>query len=151
MGIVLLLGGLLILVAIAANQKITFLPPVPGKIGSGGGVGMRKNHDGVFRLHTGVDLIAKQGDPIKAAASGIVTMSQDLGNYGEMVEVDHGDGWKTRYGHMSKRLAIVPAKVAAGQVIGLVGNTGRSDGPHLHFEIFHNGKIVDPERFMKLR
>ncbi len=99
-------------------------------------------------MHTGMDLHATAGEPIHATAAGKVVKAGWEGGYGQMVEIDHGEGLSTRYGHMSSIGVSVGQKVRAGQVIGRVGSTGRSTGPHLHYETRINGEAVNPERFL---
>ena len=99
-------------------------------------------------MHTGMDFHATVGDPIYATAAGKVVKAGWDGGYGQMVEIDHGEGLSTRYGHMSAIGVTVGQKVRAGQVIGRVGSTGRSTGPHLHYETRINGEAVNPERFL---
>ena len=100
-------------------------------------------------FHEGVDFVASVGTPILAAAGGIVVTSEYHPEYGNMIEIDHGNNLVTRYAHASKRLVEVGAIVLRGQKIGEVGNTGRSTGPHLHFEVRRNGVAVNPSRFLK--
>ena len=102
------------------------------------------------RLHAGLDYAAPTGTPIKAAAPGIVVRAGPAGAYGNLVEIRHADGTHTRYAHMSAFNTTQGATVSQGQVIGLVGNTGRSTGPHLHFEIRKNGGTtpVDPRTML---
>lgn len=114
------------------------------------GYGMRKNPvTGQHRLHAGVDLAARSGTPIGAAEDGVVTKAQVMGGLGNMVEVSHGDGTRSWYGHMSMITARPGQPVSAGQQIGLVGSTGNSTGPHLHFEKHVNGKAVDPWGYLQ--
>jgi murein DD-endopeptidase MepM/ murein hydrolase activator NlpD len=96
------------------------------------------------RMHEGIDLGAGEGTPILAAASGTVIYAGWLGGYGNLVVLDHGGGLSTAYGHQSRIAAGVGQAVSQGQVIGYVGNTGHSFGPHLHFEVRVNGAPVDP-------
>ena len=100
-------------------------------------------------LHPGVDLVQPAGSDIKATAAGRVTHAGWMGGYGEMVEIDHGNGLSTRYGHMSEVLVDEGDAVKAGETIGRVGTTGRSTGPHLHYEVRVDGEPVDPERFLE--
>lgn len=100
-------------------------------------------------MHTGVDLMQPYGGPVLATASGIVTVAGAEGGYGNMVEIDHGNGLVTRYAHLSSVEVTVHERVAAGTVVGLVGSTGRATGPHLHYETRINGEPVDPSRFLK--
>jgi murein DD-endopeptidase MepM/ murein hydrolase activator NlpD len=96
------------------------------------------------RLHAGVDIGVGYGTPIHAAAAGTVIHAGWLGGYGNLVVVDHGDGLSTAYGHQ-QRIYVSPGQgVAQGDVLGEVGNTGYSFGPHLHFEVRVNGNAVDP-------
>ena len=101
-------------------------------------------------MHEGVDFIAESGTPIKAAAGGIVIYSDYHSGYGNMLEVDHGNGLISRYGHASKRLVKEGDVVLRGQKIGEVGSTGRSTGPHLHFEVLLNGTPQNPTRYLNL-
>ena len=100
-------------------------------------------------LHTGVDFRAEPGDPVRAAAGGKVTQAGWQGGYGIMVEIDHGNGLATRYAHLSMVDVVEGATIPAGRIIGRTGNTGRSTGPHLHYEIRMNGDAIDPTRFLK--
>lgn len=102
-----------------------------------------------FALHTGVDFRAEAGDPVRAAAGGKVTQAGWQGGYGIMVEIDHGNGLATRYAHLSAVDVAEGTTIPAGRIIGRTGNTGRSTGPHLHYEIRVNGDTIDPMRFLK--
>ncbi len=100
-------------------------------------------------LHTGLDLKAEYGEPARATAPGRVSAAEFAGGYGNMVEIDHGHGVVTRFGHLA-RIAVRPGqRVAAGDVLGLVGSTGRSTGAHLHYETRIDGEPVDPQRFLE--
>lgn len=101
-------------------------------------------------MHEGVDFVAAAGTPIKAAAGGIVIYSENNPSYGNMIEVDHGNGLVSRYAHASKRLVKEGDVVLRGQKIGEVGSTGRSTGPHLHFEVLLNGTPQNPTRYLNL-
>jgi murein DD-endopeptidase MepM/ murein hydrolase activator NlpD len=97
---------------------------------------------GYSRFHKGTDYAAMTGTPIRAVTDGIVTLAGWSGGYGNMVKLSHAGGLGTGYGHMS-RIAVRPgARVVQGQVIGYVGTTGLSTGPHLHFEVYRNGQAV---------
>jgi murein DD-endopeptidase MepM/ murein hydrolase activator NlpD len=99
---------------------------------------------GTLRAHNGVDLAATYGSPIIATASGVVGTAGWSGGYGLLVSLDHGSGLQTRYGHMS-RVSVTPGQqVQKGDVIGFVGSTGMSTGPHLHYEIRINGQAINP-------
>ncbi|RVD70061.1 M23 family metallopeptidase [Mesorhizobium sp. M4A.F.Ca.ET.029.04.2.1] len=103
---------------------------------------------GTAALHSGMDFRAPMGMPAKVTAAGVVTKAGWNGGYGRMVEVDHGNGFATRYGHLSEIDVTVGQKLAAGDIIGKTGSSGRSTGPHLHYEVRHNGEAVDPLRFL---
>lgn len=96
------------------------------------------------RRHTGIDIGADSGTDILAAAGGTVTFSGQMSGYGNYIIIDHGNGIETAYGHCSKLLAEKGENVRRGDKIALVGSTGNSTGPHLHFEIKINGEFVDP-------
>lgn len=102
---------------------------------------------GQQKSHTGIDIGAAAGTNVLAAAAGVVTMASWNGGYGNCVMIDHGNGYQTLYAHMSSITVANGAAVSAGTVVGLVGSTGVSTGPHLHFEIFASGSRVDPEQF----
>ncbi|MGE0284492.1 MAG: M23 family metallopeptidase [Rhizobiaceae bacterium] len=104
---------------------------------------------GTPALHSGMDFRAPTGAPIKATANGIVTKSGWNGGYGRMVEIDHGNGLSSRFAHMSKVLVREGERIKTGDVVGLVGSSGRSTGPHLHYEIRKYGAAIDPLRFIK--
>lgn len=99
--------------------------------------------------HEGVDFTVPAGTPIKAAAGGVVVYSDYHPQYGNMLEIDHGNGLVSRYGHASKRLAKPGDIVLQGQKIAEVGSTGRSTGPHLHFEVLRNGTPQNPARYLQ--
>ena len=101
-------------------------------------------------MHRGLDFPGATGAPIYAAARGTVTFVGRKGGYGNAVEISHGQGLLTRYGHMSRFEAKVGDRVEAGTVIGAIGSTGRSTGPHLHFEVRVNGTAVNPRTFLEL-
>jgi murein DD-endopeptidase MepM/ murein hydrolase activator NlpD len=100
-------------------------------------------------MHTGLDFRGETGEAIHATASGTVTSAGWSGGYGKMVEIDHGNGLSTRYGHMSAIDVHVGQAVKIGQVLGRVGSTGRSTGPHLHYETRVEGEAVDPHKFLR--
>ena len=120
-----------------------FMLPVSAPVTSGFG---QRNHpiSGSSRMHTGVDLGASSGTPIKAAEGGTVVMAGPNGGYGNWTLIDHGGGLATGYGHQSAIGVRVGQQVSRGEVIGRVGSTGASTGPHLHWEVRVNGNPVDP-------
>lgn len=121
--------------------------PVEGPVGSG--FGFRTDpFTGRGALHTGLDFPANPGAPIAAAAGGMVLTAQAHAAYGQTVELDHGNGLVTRYAHASKLLVRAGDLVKRGQPIALVGSTGRSTGPHLHFEVLVDGAPQNPAKFL---
>lgn len=104
---------------------------------------------GQSEMHEGVDFSAPEGSEIAAVASGIVTWSAEKAGYGNLVEINHGNGFKTRYGHCKKNLVQIGEMVQKGQIIALVGSTGRSSGPHVHFEVYKNNRVVDPASYIR--
>ncbi|RVQ67573.1 M23 family metallopeptidase [Croceicoccus ponticola] len=103
--------------------------------------GGRKNHDGI-------DMAAPSGTPIYATADGRVEMAKWHGGYGNYVQIEHGDAVETRYGHMSRMNVSAGQSVKKGELIGWVGSTGRSTGPHLHYEVRISGEPVDPQPYL---
>jgi murein DD-endopeptidase MepM/ murein hydrolase activator NlpD len=123
--------------------------PITGDIDITSGFGVRVDpflH--IAALHTGIDFRGNIGDPIHATAAGKVTNAGWSGGYGKMVEIDHGNGLATRYGHLSEIDVDVGDTVRIGQVIGRLGSTGRSTGPHVHYETRIEGEAVDPQKFL---
>jgi murein DD-endopeptidase MepM/ murein hydrolase activator NlpD len=111
--------------------------------------GVRKDpFNGRATLHKGLDFAGKEDGDIIATASGVVSFSGDRYGYGYLIEINHGDGLKTRYGHNKKLLVDTGDVVTKGQVIAKMGSTGRSTGPHVHYEILHNNKQIDPLKFV---
>jgi murein DD-endopeptidase MepM/ murein hydrolase activator NlpD len=124
--------------------------PVTGEIDTTSKFGIRVDPFlGRPAMHTGVDFRGNIGDPVHATAAGTITHAGWSGGYGEMVEIDHGNGMSTRYGHLSAIDVSVGQTVKAGEIIGLLGSSGRSTGPHLHYETRVEGEAVDPERFLR--
>lgn len=101
--------------------------------------------NGDVRMHAGIDLPKPFGSPVTAGAAGRVVFAGWAGGYGNMIEIDHGGGLSTRYGHLSSIEVVRSSFVAGGQRIGRVGSTGRSTGSHLHYEVRVNGRAVDPQ------
>ena len=100
-------------------------------------------------MHSGLDFRGPTGAPIYAAAKGLVSYVGQKSGYGNVVEISHGNGMITRYAHMSRFASRVGQEVAAGDVIGAIGSTGRSTGPHLHFEVRVNDRAVNPRPFLE--
>jgi Peptidase family M23 len=135
------------------NRTLALVPyrkPVIGEVEFTSGFGVRSDPFlGRPAMHTGLDFRAATGDPVRATANGKVVSSGWAGGYGRMVEVDHGNGLSTRYGHLSEINVKVGDSIKIGQVIGAVGSTGRSTGPHLHYETRIDGEAVDPQKFLR--
>ena len=102
-------------------------------------------------MHKGMDFAGKEGSKIIAVASGVVTWAGERYGYGELVEINHGNGYTTRYGHNAKLLVEVGDSVEKGQPISLMGSTGRSTGPHVHFEVLKNDRQVNPSKYVASR
>ncbi len=114
--------------------------------------GYRKDpFNGKKTFHHGVDVAGKKNSNVVAVASGIVTWTGKRGGYGKLVEIRHADGYVTRYGHNSKILVAPGDLVTQGQPIALMGSSGRSTGPHVHFEIVRNGKSINPSRYLQAK
>ena len=103
---------------------------------------------GTAAMHAGVDISGPVGTPVYATADGVVDRAERAGGYGNLVEVDHGKGIATRYGHLSKILVTSGEHIRRGQLIALMGSTGRSTGPHLHYEVRIDGHAVNPAPFL---
>jgi murein DD-endopeptidase MepM/ murein hydrolase activator NlpD len=100
-------------------------------------------------FHSGLDFAGKMGSDVMAVAAGVVTYAGKRSGYGNLVEINHGNGYSTRYGHNSKILVSVGQTVKKGQIIAKMGSTGRSTGPHVHFEVLINGHAVNPKRYIQ--
>ena len=123
--------------------------PVEGDLDESSGFGVRTDpFVGKPAMHTGIDFRGDSGDPVHATAAGTVTEAAWSGGYGRMIEIDHGNGFATRYGHLSKIDVKVGQSIKIGQVIGEIGSTGRSTGPHLHYETRIDGDAVNPQKFL---
>ncbi|MGI8495089.1 MAG: M23 family metallopeptidase [Pyrinomonadaceae bacterium] len=112
--------------------------------------GSRRNPFGgrSYEFHPGLDIDGEYGDSVIAPANGVVTKAGWQGGYGNLVEIDHGNGLITRYGHLSRIGVQIGDRIERGQLLGLIGSTGRSTGPHLHFEIRLGDKAINPRRFL---
>ena len=129
-------------------DRLVMHPLAGREIASGFGV-RADPFTGEQRAHQGIDVDADFGTPIRAMTSGSVTFAGEQGGYGNLVVIDHGGGWETRYAHEEMVLVSVGDEVRPGDVIGTVGSTGRSTGPHLHFEIRKDGQAVDPTPYLR--
>jgi murein DD-endopeptidase MepM/ murein hydrolase activator NlpD len=124
------------------------MPVAHGYIASG--FGARTDPiDGHASFHRGVDFDAPMGSPVMAVADGVVTFAGVRSGYGNVIEIDHGNGYMTRYAHNSALVAQVGTRVHAGDTIAKVGSTGHSTGPHCHFEVWHDGRAVNPMAYVK--
>jgi murein DD-endopeptidase MepM/ murein hydrolase activator NlpD len=138
------------LLDVRVKQKLT-PTSLPVSFGSWNASGFGWRIDpitGQMAVHEGIDFIAEMGTPILAAAAGVVVGAEFQQAYGNMVEIDHGGDLLTRYAHASKILVKVGQLVRSGEKIAEVGNTGRSTGPHLHFEVRHKGAAQNPAKFL---
>jgi murein DD-endopeptidase MepM/ murein hydrolase activator NlpD len=133
-------------VKVASAAPGSLVRPVPGVISSGFGPRVHPIY-GYSLMHTGIDLDAGMGQKIVAAAAGTVFFAGVKGGYGNSIMIDHGGGMVTLYAHQSEFAVSDGQKVKAGQVIGYVGSTGVSTGPHLHFEVRFNGNPVNPAKY----
>jgi murein DD-endopeptidase MepM/ murein hydrolase activator NlpD len=128
-----------------------FLPNIWSHMGKiNNEFGFRRNPFGgrSYEFHGGIDIDGEKGDVVVAPGSGVVVKASYSGGYGNLIEIDHGNGLKTRYGHLSRIDIAVGDSVQRGQQIGLLGSTGRSTGPHLHYELRLNDKAINPRRFL---
>lgn len=133
-------------------RTIKYMPlgrPVEGQISSKFGTRVDPMN-GKKSIHEGVDIKSKRGEKIRATADGVVKKAFKNGGYGNYVEIDHGNGYVTAFAHMQKHLVRKGDKVKRGQAIGTIGSSGRSTGPHLHYEIRLHKKPVSPDKFMKV-
>jgi murein DD-endopeptidase MepM/ murein hydrolase activator NlpD len=122
-------------------------PVLEGYISSPFG-GRADPFDGHEAVHRGVDIAGQMGSEVLAVATGVVTRAGPASGYGNLVEINHGSGYSTRYGHNQEVLVTVGDTVTRGQLIARMGSTGRSTGPHVHFEVLRNGQQVDPLLFI---
>jgi murein DD-endopeptidase MepM/ murein hydrolase activator NlpD len=136
---------------IRTNADPAYLPTMWAHLGKiNNEFGFRRNPFGgrAYEFHPGMDIDGERGEQVIAPANGTVTKAGVTGGYGNMVEVDHGNGLTTRYGHLSKIETTVGSTITRGQVLGLIGSTGRSTGPHLHYELRLNDKPINPRHFL---
>ena len=133
-----------------AIGSIPLRKPVDGDIDPASGFGVRMDpFTSSPAMHTGLDLHGETGDPVRATADGKVTSAGWSGGYGRVIDIDHGNGMSTRYGHLSAIDVRVGQSIRTGQIIGRIGSTGRSTGPHLHYETRVRGGAVDPQKFLR--
>ncbi|MFM8624665.1 MAG: M23 family metallopeptidase [Betaproteobacteria bacterium] len=129
-------------------QRLARLPvglPLRGEFFVSSGFGLRNDPiTGAPTHHEGLDFVAPTGTPVLASAPGTVTRSEWAGPYGQLVEIAHAENYKSRYAHLSRRSVQEGQRVERGQLLGHLGSTGRSTGPHLHYEVEHRGLTVDP-------
>lgn len=133
--------------AIITSSNPSYLPNVWAHLGKiNNEFGFRRNPFGgrSYEFHAGMDIDGERGDSVLAPANGTIVKAGWQGGYGNMIEIDHGNGLTTRYGHLSKVEVQNGDYVSRGQLIGLVGSTGRSTGPHLHYELRLNDKSINP-------
>ena len=123
--------------------------PTIGRLSSGYGTRIDPIHH-TESMHPGLDMAAPAGTPVVAAAAGTVTHAGPAGTYGNLVTIKHANGLETRYAHLSAVEVVKGAEVTPGTEIGKVGSTGRSTGPHLHFEVREDGKLKDPKGYLPL-
>ena len=136
---------------IEATSNPAFLPNMWAHMGKiNNEFGFRRNPFGgrSYEFHPGLDIDGERGDVVVAPANGTVSKAGWSGGYGNLIEIDHGNGLKTRYGHLSKIEISEGDSIQRGQEIGLIGTTGRSTGPHLHYEVRVSDKSVNPRRFL---
>lgn len=124
--------------------------PVVGEVELSSRFGLRGNPfgGGSYEMHEGLDFVGEQGDIIAATGDGKVTLAGRNGGYGISVTIDHGYGYETLYAHMSEMRVSVGDVVKRGQIIGYIGSTGRSSGPHLHYSVYKDKTAIDPEKVM---
>jgi murein DD-endopeptidase MepM/ murein hydrolase activator NlpD len=143
-----------ILEALLGNRRLSEEVRLEGRpIRSGwmsSGFGYRADpFTGKRAFHGGLDFVSPKGSDVLAIAAGVVTFSGKRANYGNLIEIDHGNGLLTRYGHNKENLVKVGDAVKKGEVIALVGSTGRSTAPHVHLEVIENGRPVNPRQYVR--
>lgn len=143
------LQSLLLDASIDANLKPTGMP-AQGYISSYFGV-RPDPFDGRSARHTGIDIAVPRGTAVRAVAEGMVTYAGARSGYGNVVEIDHGNGYMTRYAHNKALLVHAGQRVRVGQEVSQAGSTGRSTGPHVHFEVWYKGRVVNPLAYVRNR
>lgn len=126
--------------------------PIAGKAAVSSEFGLRSNPFGGrgYEMHEGIDFSGPVGKPILATAEGVVVRAEYNGGYGNHVKIDHGYSYETLYAHMSELEVTIGDRVQRGDIVGYLGSTGRSSGPHLHYSIYRNGQAVNPRYYLKL-
>ncbi|MEO1068051.1 MAG: M23 family metallopeptidase [Cyanobacteria bacterium J06638_6] len=126
--------------------------PIAGEVSVSSEFGLRPNPFGgrSYEMHEGIDFVGPVGRPILATAEGVVVAADYNGGYGNHVKIDHSYNYETLYAHMSEIKVKIGDRVKRGDVLGLLGSTGRSSGPHLHYSVYRNGQAVNPRYFLKL-
>jgi murein DD-endopeptidase MepM/ murein hydrolase activator NlpD len=135
---------------IGNNSQLSGRPVKSGYLSSGYGI-RNDPFTGRPAVHKGVDFAGDEGDPVYATAGGIVTWAGERFGYGLMVEIEHADGYRSRYGHAKSVNTEIGSLVSKGQQIATLGNTGRSTGPHVHYEVLKDGQQIDPMLFVNRR
>lgn len=143
-----------VLEALLGNRRLSEEVRLEGRPIRGGwmssGFGYRADpFNGKRSFHGGLDFVSPKGSDVLAIAAGVVTFSGNRANYGHLIEIDHGNGVVTRYAHNKENLVSVGDAVKKGEVIGLVGSTGRSTAPHVHLEVIENGRLVNPRQYVR--
>jgi murein DD-endopeptidase MepM/ murein hydrolase activator NlpD len=143
-------------IVVAFEERMRLLASTPSLMPVEGwfshGFGWRKDpFTGARQFHRGIDIVTDAGKPVLAAADGLISKAVRMPDYGKMIDISHGFGFVTRYGHMSEILVRPGQRVRRGDVIGRVGSTGRSTGPHVHYEVFRDGRRVNPWKYLGQR
>ena len=143
-------------IGVAFEERIRLLASTPSIMPVEGwfshGFGWRKDpFTNKRQFHRGVDIVSEPGTAVVAPADGVISRAVRVADYGKMVDVSHGFGFVTRYGHLSEILVRPGQRVRRGEIIGRVGSTGRSTGPHLHYEVFRDGRRVNPWNYLGQR
>lgn len=131
----------------SGSQTVPFGNPITGRITSY--FGYRTLPYGP-EFHLGIDIAAPIGSAVRATANGIVTFAGERSSYGKVVFIDHGNGYETRYAHLGSMTVVTGDRIERGKVIGTIGMTGRTTGPHLHYEVRRNGRVVNPALHLDL-
>lgn len=134
---------------VAALRAVPLVPPTAGDVSSGFGERVDPFNENLA-FHSGMDFSGPKGTDVRATAGGIIVFTGARGAYGNTVEVDHGYGVRTRYAHLSAIGVRVGTKIDKGTVIGKLGSTGRSTGPHVHYEVWYDDAVKDPSKFIKV-